>query len=61
MNSSYLEKYDSSLINNGYKVISIEHGSKASIGISEWTQINADQNQLGQWVNQGLEGVGGLM
>ena len=61
MSSSYLEKYGLGLISNGYKIVPIKHGSKAPIGIRGWTKINADQNQLGQWVNQGLEGVGGLM
>ena len=58
MSFSYLEKYGSGLINNGYKIIPIENGSKAPIGIRGWTKINADQNQLAKWIKQGYEGIG---
>ena len=59
MSFSYLEKYGSGLISNGYKIVPIKHKSKAP-GIGRWPQINADENQLAKWLNQGFKGVGVL-
>ena len=55
---NYLREYGSGLISNGYRIIPIRRGCKAPIGITGWTQIEADLNQLGQWISAGFEGVG---
>ena len=60
MSFSYLAKYGLGLISNGYKIVPITHGTKAPKGVTGWTQIIADQNQLAQWIKQGFEGVGVL-
>ena len=57
---NYLREYGSGLISNGYRIIPIRRGCKAPIGITGWTQIDADLNQLGQWISAGFEGVGVL-
>ena len=57
---NYLREYGSGLISNGYRIIPIRRGCKAPIGITGWTQIEADLNQLGQWISAGFEGVGVL-
>ena len=58
--ANYLREYGSRLISNGYRIVPIRRGCKAPIGITGWTQINADLNQLGQWASAGFEGVGVL-
>ena len=58
MSLSYLEKYGSGLISNGYKIVPIKRGTKAPVGVKNWTNIDADLNQLGQWIAQGFQGVG---
>ena len=57
MSPSYLEKYGSGLMSNGYKIIPIKKGSKIP-AIKGWTKIDADLNQLEQWISAGFEGVG---
>jgi len=57
---NYLREYGPRLIANGYRVIPIRRGCKAPIGITGWTNIQADLNQLGQWASAGFEGVGVL-
>jgi hypothetical protein len=58
MSPSYLEKYGSGLISNGYKIVPIKRGTKAPVGVKNWTNIDADLNQLGQWIAQRFQGVG---
>jgi len=58
--ANYLREYGSGLISNGYRIVPIKRGCKFPSGIREWTQINADLNQLGQWASAGFEGVGVL-
>jgi len=58
--ANYLREFGSGLISNGYRIIPIKRGCKFPYGIREWTQINADLNQLGQWASAGFEGVGVL-
>ena len=59
MNPSYLEKYGLGLISNNYKIIPIKKGSKIP-AVKGWTKIDADINQLEQWISAGHEGVGVL-
>ena len=56
--ANYLREYGPRLISNGYRIIPIRRGCKAPIGITGWTNIEADLNQLGQWASAGFEGVG---
>jgi hypothetical protein len=57
MNPSYLKEYGPGLISNGYKIIPIKKGSKIP-AVKGWTKIDADHDQLEQWVSDGLEGIG---
>ena len=57
---NYLREYGSGLISNGYHIVPIRRGGKAPNGIAGWTTIEADLNQLGQWISAGFEGVGVL-
>jgi len=57
---NYLRDYGSGLIQNGYHIVPIRRGGKAPNGITGWTTIEADLNQLGQWISAGFEGVGVL-
>ena len=57
---NYLRDYGPRLIANGYRIIPIRRGCKAPIGITGWTNIEADLNQVGQWASAGFEGVGVL-
>ena len=59
MNPSHLEKYGLGLISNNYKIIPIKKGSKIP-AVKGWTKIDADINQLEQWISAGHEGVGVL-
>ena len=58
--ANYLRDYGSGLISNGYHIVPIRRGGKAPNGITGWTTIEADLNQLGQWISAGFEGVGVL-
>ena len=58
--ANFLREYGSGLISNGYRIVPIKRGCKFPSGIKEWTQINADLNQLGLWASAGFEGVGVL-
>ena len=58
--ANYLQEYGSGLISNGYHIVPIRRGGKAPNGVSGWTTIEADLNQLGQWISAGFEGVGVL-
>jgi hypothetical protein len=58
--ASYIQEYGSGLISNGYKIVPIKRGTKAPQGITGWTKIDADQNQLERWISKGYEGVGVL-
>ena len=58
--TNYLEEHGLSLIEGRYKIVPIKRGSKAPMGVSGWTKIDADYNQLQEWVKQGYEGVGVL-
>ena len=55
---NYLREHGPALISNGYKIIPIKRGCKAPLGVKNWTTIEADLNQLGQWASSGFEGVG---
>ena len=57
MSPSNLENFGSGLISNGYKIIPIKKGSKIP-ATKGWTKIDADLNQLEQWISAGFEGVG---
>ena len=57
---NYLREHGPALISNGYKIIPIKRGCKAPLGVKNWTNIEADLNQLGQWASSGFEGVGVL-
>jgi hypothetical protein len=58
--TSYLQEYGPSLISNGYKIVPIRRGTKAPEGVTGWTKIDADHNQLERWISKGYEGVGVL-
>ena len=58
--TNYLEEHGLSLIERKYRIVPIRRGSKAPMGVSGWTKIDADHNQLQEWVKQGYEGVGVL-
>lgn len=57
---NYLKEFGPALTSNGYKIVPIRRGTKAPEGVTGWTKIDADHNQLEKWVNQGYEGVGVL-
>ena len=58
--ASYIQEYGSGLISNGYKIVPIRRGTKAPEGVTGWTKIDADHNQLERWISKGYEGVGVL-
>jgi hypothetical protein len=57
-NTNYLKKHGHKLLANGFNVVPISPRSKAPLGLSEWSKINATATLVDNWIDTGFKGVG---